>query len=162
MPRVSKSNLPQDRPLRWNIEKAATEFGLSMMTLRKSLNKTSAEPDSGGLYTTRQIAGAVYGGAFSEEKLRTQRQLTRKLELENSITEANVLNRSELMKGLAMIADAITSRIMAAEVPRSVKEDLLKDIAAIPLVLKEVAHAQSRLRVNGNGTHNGDDGASAG
>jgi hypothetical protein len=79
MARVTRSNLPQNVPLRWNIEKAAIEFGLSMMTLRKSLAKNDAQPDAAGLYTSRQIAGAVYGGAFSQEKLRTQRQMTRKL-----------------------------------------------------------------------------------
>jgi hypothetical protein len=135
MARVSRSNLPQDVPLRWNVEKAAVEFAVSIMTLRKALAKNAAEPDSAGLYTTRQIAGAVYGGAFSEEKLRTQRQMTRKLELENSITEAAVLNRSEVSKGLAMIADAITSRMMASNLSRREKEDILKDIASIPLVL---------------------------
>jgi hypothetical protein len=57
--------------------------------------------------------GAVYGGALSEEKLRTQRQLTRKLELENAITEGNVLNRAALSKAFALIADAISSRIMS-------------------------------------------------
>jgi hypothetical protein len=149
---VTKSNLPQNVPLRWNIEKASIEFAVSMMTLRKALAKNDAEPDAAGLYTSRQIASAVYGGAFSEEKLRTQRQLTKKLELENSITEATVLSRSELMKGLATIADAVSSRIMSAELPRSVKEDLLKDIASIPLVLKEVAHGQSRLPRR-NGAH---------
>jgi hypothetical protein len=54
-------------------------------------NKDSAEPDPDGCYSTRQIAGAVYGEALSEEKLRTQREVTRKLTLENSITEASVV-----------------------------------------------------------------------
>ena len=93
MGRTTKSNLPQDVPLKWNVEKGAQEFGLSIMTLRKALNKISAAPDSDGLYTTRQIGSAVYGGALSEEKLRTQRQITRKLELENAITTGSVLGR---------------------------------------------------------------------
>jgi hypothetical protein len=80
------------------------------------------------------------------EQVRTQRALAQKLELENAITMASVLNRAELMKGLAAIADAMTSRIMAAGVPRSVKEDLLKELSSIPLILKDVAHAQTRLR----------------
>jgi hypothetical protein len=66
--------------------------------------------------------------------------------LENAITAASVLNRAELEKGLAAIADAFVSRLMAAqEVPRHVKEDLLKDLSSWPIVLEEVAHAQSRL-----------------
>jgi hypothetical protein len=148
---TSRSNLPQDVPLKWNVEKAAAEFGVSMMTLRKALNKTSATPDQDGLYTSRQIAGAVYGGALSEEKLRTQRQLTRKLELENEITEGNVLNRAALSKAFAAIADAFVSRVMSVQgLSRQEKEDLLKDLSSWPLALQEVAHAQSRLP-RGNG-----------
>ena len=70
-----------------------------------------------------------------QEKIKTQRELTRRYLLENQITEAEVLMRSEVSKGLAMIADAMTSRIMASQLSRSAKEDLLKDLASIPLVL---------------------------
>ena len=149
--RPSKSNVPA-AALRWSVERAGIEFGLTSQTLRKSLAKNDAQPDVAGLYTTKQIAGAVYGGAFSEEKLRTQRQLTRKLEFENAITEATVLNRVELMKVLSAIADGMTARIMAdAEMSRSAKQDLLRDLSSIPLTLEQVAHAQSRLP-RGNGT----------
>ena len=45
-----------------------------------------------------------------------------------------------------MIADAMKSRILSdSEMSRSAKEDLLKDLSSIPLVLKDVAHAQTRL-----------------
>jgi hypothetical protein len=71
--------------------------------------------------------------------------------LENEITEATVVNRAELMKGLAAVADAMTSRIMSANVDRSVKEDLLNDLAGVSLTLKEVADKQTRLRRSGNG-----------
>jgi hypothetical protein len=55
------------------------------------------------------------------------------------------------MKGLAANADAMTSRIMAANVSRPVKEDLLKELSSVPLILKEVAHRQTRLPRSGNG-----------
>ena len=88
---------------------------------------------------------------MSEEKLRTQRQLTRKLELENEITEGNVLNRAALSKAFAAIADAFVSRVMSVQgLSRQEKEDLLKDLSSWPLALQEVAHAQSRLP-RGNG-----------
>jgi hypothetical protein len=157
MARTSRSNLPQDVPLRWNVEKAAAEFGVSIMTLRKSLNKTSASPDQDGLFTTRQIGTAVYGGALSEEKLRTQRQLTRKLELENEITEGNVLNRAALSKAFAAIADAFCNRLMSVRgLSRQEKEDLLKELSSWPLALEDVAHAQSRLPRRGKGKRDGD------
>jgi len=45
MGRTTKSNLPQDVPLKWNVEKGAAEFGVSNATLRKALAETSAAPD---------------------------------------------------------------------------------------------------------------------
>jgi hypothetical protein len=141
--RPTKSNVPA-AALRWSIERAGIEFGLTSQTLRKSLVKTSATPDAAGLFSTKQIIAAIYG-TFDQEKLATQRELTKKYQIANSIAEAHLLNRSELMKGLATVADAMTSRIMAADVSRSVKEDLLKDLASVPLVLENVAHAQDRL-----------------
>jgi hypothetical protein len=56
----SKSNVPQ-AALRWSPERAAIEFGFSTATLRKALNKNSAAPDKEGLFTTQQIAAAIYG-----------------------------------------------------------------------------------------------------
>ena len=85
--------------------------------------------------------------------------MTKKYELENAITEGSFLNRSELVKGLSTVADAMTSRIMATDVSRSVKEDLLNDLAIVPIVLANVAHAQTKLR-RGNGR--GLDGGSVG
>jgi hypothetical protein len=152
----SKTNVPAEE-LHWSIERAAAEFGLSPMTLRRALNKISAKPDENGCFTTQQVVASLFGQLYVE-KVRTQRALARKLELENDVTTASVLNRAELMKAFAAIADAIVSRIMAANVPRSVKEDLLKELASIPLILKEVAHAQTRLP-RGNGTRPDEDGS---
>jgi hypothetical protein len=44
------------------------------MTLRKALNKTSAELDQSGLFSTRQIVDALYG-SLAVEKLATQKSL---------------------------------------------------------------------------------------
>ena len=67
MGRTTKSNLPQDVPLKWNVEIGAAEFGVSNATLSKALAKNSAEPDANGLFKSRQIADAVCGGSLSEE-----------------------------------------------------------------------------------------------
>jgi hypothetical protein len=114
-------------------------------TLRKLLNKNTVVADADGLYTTKQITDAVFGG-LHEEKLLTQRQLTRRYELENAITEASVLDRKALTVGFAALADAMTSRIMTSELSRETKEDLLRDLATIPIVCENVARSQSRLR----------------
>jgi hypothetical protein len=154
MGRPSKSNVPA-AALRWSVERAGIEFGLTSQTLRKALNKNSATADADGLYTTQQVAAAIYG-SMHIEKLATQKELRRKLEFENAVTEARLIDRAELMKGLAAVADAMTTRIMTSELSRSSKQDLLKELSSVPIVLKEVAHAQSALP-RGNGKRNEED-----
>ena len=74
---------------------------------------------------------------------KTQREITRKLALENAITTGSVLNRAELEK---VFADAFASRVMSVQgLSRQEKEDLLKDLSSWPLALEDVAHAQTRL-----------------
>jgi hypothetical protein len=74
------------------------------------------------------------------------------------IVEASVLNRAELEKVLAQVADAIQSRIMSSELSREIKEDVLRDLASVPLILEDVASRQSKLAHNGNGKRpNGDE-----
>jgi hypothetical protein len=88
------------------------------------LAKNSLSPGEDGCYSTQQIVESIYG-ALHLEKIRTQRELTKKLELENRKTAASLLDRDALSQGFARIADAFVSRIMAAnELPRSLREDL--------------------------------------
>lgn len=150
--RQTKTNVPTT-PLRWSVQRAGIEFGLTSQTLRRSLAKNSATADQDGLFTTAQIVAAIYG-AFDQEKLATQKELTKKYAIANKVAEATFLDRAELAKVLATVADAIVSRIMASDMPRTAKEDVLRDISSIPLVLKEVGERQTRLprgRRNGNG-----------
>jgi hypothetical protein len=146
--RTTKTNVPADE-LHWSIERAAAEFGLSPMTLRRALAKISAKPDENGCFTTAQVADALYG-QLHLEKIKTQQEVTEKLRIENMVSRAELLNRRELAKGLAAIVDAFTSRLMVdRELSRMTKEDLLKDLSSWPLVLEEASRAQSRLRRNG-------------
>jgi hypothetical protein len=148
MPR--RTNVPAAL-LRWSVERAGIEFGLSSQILRKALAKNSAVPDRDGMFSTAQIIAALFG-QLHFEKLRTQRARARKLELENSIVTASVLNRAELEKSFAAIADAFVSRLIAAtEIPRNVREELLHDLATWPLALEGVAHRQTRLLPRNNG-----------
>jgi hypothetical protein len=141
---VSRSNVPQNVALRWNVEKAAVEFGMTPVMLARALAAISAIPGEDGCYSTAQLIEAAFG-SMHQEKLATQKEIRKRYTLENAITTAGVLNRAELAKALAAIADAMVSRVMAANVPRSVKEDLLKELSTIPVTLQEVADGQTRL-----------------
>lgn len=86
------------------------------------------------------------------EKLATQKEVRRKLELENAITTGSVLNRAELEKVMAAIADAFVSRVRSVQgLSRQEEEDLLKELSSWPLALEDIAARQTRLP-RGNGT----------
>jgi hypothetical protein len=150
MPNRPRGNVPQNG-LRWTIEKASIEFGAPANTIRKSLGSVHIACGADRCFTTQQICEALYGD-MHKEKLRTQRQITERYSLENAITQGQVVPRSELMKVMTMIADAITSRIASSKLSREAQDDIMKDIASIPFVLKEVGQAQSRLPRR-NGVH---------
>jgi hypothetical protein len=141
----TKSNVPQHEPLRWNVEKAAREFGLKNVTVKRRLNEVAASPDRDGLYTTEQLVEALFG-SMHVEKLKTQREITQRYALENAITRAEVLNRAELTKTFTSLADALATVVNLSELGRREKEDFLKNIASWPLLLEDVAAAQSKLR----------------
>jgi|SRR6516162_9655059 hypothetical protein len=142
--RNPRSNVPVQN-LKWSIDRASREFRLAQNTLRKYLHQGDVEPDADGCFTTLQICECLYGDLHAE-KIRKERELVRKYQLENEITEASVLDRKSLSAGFAAIADAIKSRIMASELSRDAKDDLLRDLASIPVVLDNVARAQTKLR----------------
>jgi hypothetical protein len=101
--------------------------------------------------STQQICQGLFG-LMHQEKLKTQQQITERTTLENQITRAEVLNRAELMKVMAAIADAFASRVMSVQgLTRQAKEDLLKDLSSRPLALEDVGARQSRLP-RGNAT----------
>jgi hypothetical protein len=157
MPRSSKTNVPAEE-LAWSIERASAEFGLSPMTLRRALAKISAKPDENGCYTTQQVVTSLFG-ELHVQKVRVQRAVAHKLELENAVTEGRLLDRDALARGLGAIASAFVARLMAAnELPRTLREDLCRELSSWPLALREVERAQSRFR-GGNGQTIEEDGS---
>ena len=147
--RPSKSNVPASA-LRWSIERAGIEFGLATQTLRKALAKSSAIPDANGLFSTREIVAAVHG-SMDVEKLATQRQIRRKLELENAVTTGSLLNRAALAKAFAELADGLKQSVMNSDLPREAKENFLYNLSTWPLRLETVARAQTKLPRRSNG-----------
>jgi hypothetical protein len=89
------SKVSEEKPLRWTLTRAAKEFQVPRETLRRRLGDHHQETGPDGCFSTRQVVESIYGD-LHREKIRTQRALSKKLELENAITTASVLNRAEL------------------------------------------------------------------
>src|SRR6516164_7958386 len=158
MPAVRpRGNVPM-RPLAWTIEAIGREFKLAQNTVRKILHQGGAEPDANGCYSTEQVVACLFGD-LRAERLRKERELVRKYRIGNEAAEASLLDRSELMKAFSALADAMVSRILSSELSREVKEDLLKDLATIPITIESVARSQTKLRRSKSGQTAEEDGS---
>jgi hypothetical protein len=139
------SKAPEEPPLRWTLEKAAKEFDIAKETLRRRLGECHQQPAVDGTYTTRQLVTGLYGDLYGA-KLRTQNEQAEKLRIENEVSRGELLSRRELARGFTEVAAAISSRVMACtELPRLAREDILRDLASVPLVLTQTADKQVRL-----------------
>jgi hypothetical protein len=155
MPRAAASNVPPV-PLRWSPERAAPEFAISHVTIRAALAQASEPPGKDGLYSTQQLLNALHG-SMAQERLATQRAVRRRVELNNAILEASVVDKATLMQGLGRIADAMVSRITASSLSRDEQNDLLRELSSIPVTLDEVAREQTRLPRAGQHADDGED-----
>jgi len=144
---VSRSNVPQNVALRWNVEKAAIEFGMTPIMLSRALAQNSTVPGKDGCYTTAQICEALFG-VMHQEKLATQKEIRKRYTLENQITEASVLNREALAASFAELADALQQAVINSGLPREARENFLHNLSSWPLRLQTIARNQSKLRDN--------------
>lgn len=144
-----RGNVPI-RPLRWTVEAIGREFKLAQNTVRKILHQGGSEPDASGCYSTEQVTSCLFGSLHAE-KIRKERELVRKYQLENEIMEASVLDRQSLSSGFGQLADALKSVVMLDQnLTRESKEDFLRNLATWPVILEDVVQRQTRLRRNGN------------
>jgi hypothetical protein len=146
MPATAKprGNIPAEI-LHWTVERASREFNLAPVTLSKFLRQSDAVPDECGCFTTAQLCSAIYGD-LRAERLRKERELTKRYRLENEITEGNLVNKTAILQGFASLADAMTWRIMSSALEREVKEDLLRELSTIPVVVKDATDRQTKRR----------------
>ena len=77
--------------------------------------------------------------------------------IDNLIVQASVLNREELEKGFAAIAEALVGAVLSSEgMSRQAKEDFLRNLSGWPLVLENVAKRQTCLQRGNGKTPEGD------
>lgn len=153
MPGPSNSNIPQKVALRWSLYKAAVEFDVAQSVLVRHLTASHEFPAADGCYSTTQIVKALYG-SLHIERLRKLREEADKVELENAITRADYLQRSELLRGITQLADGLLQIVNNSALSLEEKADMLNNISNFPAVLRDVAGRQTRLRKKDrNGDH---------
>ncbi|HEX4202520.1 MAG TPA: hypothetical protein VHY59_13460 [Chthoniobacterales bacterium] len=146
------SNLPAE-PLRWTLLRAEREIGLiSAPTLATRLRESGEHPDAGDCWSTAQVLTAAFGGDLHTQRVREVSQRADALSLKNAILRGEVLDRGDLESVMGQVALGIRRIIESSPLPKEDRNDILRTIAQIPIVISDRAARQSR---NGNGSGQG-------
>jgi hypothetical protein len=116
---------------------------MSPNTLQKVLNQASVTPGEDGCFSTAQLLSGVYGRMY-EEKLKVQRQLARRYELANKITEGKLVDKDAILQGFASLAEAITCRIRDSKLDRLEQDNLLVELSSIPVIVRDASDKQTK------------------
>ena len=118
--------------VRWTLEAAAREFGRSRTTVTNRISAAGIKPDSDGTYSTRQIVDAVFG-SIQEAKLREANARAALAEARKNIIEKNWIPATEVDRVWCQYVADLKSKIESTTIPRSERDSILRDLAAIPI-----------------------------
>jgi hypothetical protein len=153
MPPHVAVNLPKE-PLRWSVNRAGKEFGLSEETIIRRLALAKERADSvTQTFSTKQLLVAIYGD-LSAERLREVRERADNLMLKNAVLRGELLERIEMTKAGEAFMISVKALIETWPVPRKEKDAFLGTLASWPVVVRGVAERQRkqvRLEPAGNG-----------
>jgi phage terminase Nu1 subunit (DNA packaging protein) len=109
---------------------------LSRATVYRRLREAGLTGKEGGTYTTAQVAEALYSDYTSERTalVRSQRE---EQEMRVRQMKGELLDRAELTQALTHVFIAIQSVIANSSLPKSDQDDLLNELASIPIVVDE-------------------------
>lgn len=101
---MKKAKTKRNAGIRWTVDRASQEWGVSSMSLARWLRQAEHKPDKSGTFSTRQIDTAIHSDIKAER--------LRKIQLENELL---TLERSEKSKELVSMeeATAILSNALA-------------------------------------------------
>ena len=112
--------------MKWTLNRASEEFGVSRETLRKRLN--ALEIERKGTYSTKEICRAVFGDIDSE-KLRLCREQADKIALENEQNRKTLVPVKDLIPLLGKFLSAARARVDSdPKLEREEKDKIIADL----------------------------------
>jgi len=119
-------------PLRWSLNRAAEEFGFARQTVKNRMVSRAVKPGADGCYSTAEVVAALFGD-LAGEKLR-------KLRAEADLAELERDERTRSLIAAEVVSmvwtDALTNLraiVMAADIPKVTRAQLIKQLQEIPL-----------------------------
>jgi hypothetical protein len=119
------------RPIRWTVEKAASEFQIDRKTLSKRIRGGDIRPGTDGRFSTEQICAAVFGD-YRREQLREMRERADKLTLENQLTRKERIPLDVVMAVNTEVEQAIAGIIKASKLPVAAVNEIFEQLRDIP------------------------------
>ena len=120
------------KPIRWTIDKAASEFGIDRKTLANRIRAGGISPGDDARFSTKDICRAVFtdGEAARASLAISQREL---IDLKKQQLAGNLVDPKQCQQLWDAAIIALRQKISDAPIPENVKRDILKDLQTIPI-----------------------------
>lgn len=119
--------------MKWSVNKAAIEFGVSRETIDKGLTRLGVKGTRGDTYSTKQIHEAI-AGDFRHQRTRREAAAADRLEMENARTKRELIPLEENLAWQNKVLLPIRQRLLS-----------LSGLMASRCNPSDPAHAQSQL-----------------
>ena len=117
-------------PIRWTIERAASEFGPNPKTIAKAIKAHGIDPGRDGKWSTAQMCAACFGDLESE-KLRKIKAESDLLELECGEKEASLCETKRVGEYLLGIFTIIRERLLSSGLSDLEKKQLITELQGL-------------------------------
>ena len=121
--------------IRWNLKRAAAEFGLEEHSLSKRIKQKSILPGKDKRYSTKQIAHAVFGD-LEFERIRETAAKADQLERENAVAQRKFIATDEVQRKLTLLGMAYVGIIESSKLSDEEKALLRNAMADAVAALK--------------------------
>lgn len=113
--------------LRWTVEMASIEYGIDRKVVTKRARLAGIEAGKDGKYSTKDIAGAIYGDLHGEQ-LRKTREEADRLAIANQKERNELVETPRVMKFCNGIGVVLRQKLLASSLTDAEKDELLAEI----------------------------------
>jgi hypothetical protein len=118
-------------PMRWRINRAASEFRIDDETLSKRLKALGVTPGPDGMFCTYDIARAATGD-LQRERIRETRHRANLLQLQEGKARGEMLDAEAVCQVWASYLVHVRQIVRHSELSEARKRDILEQLKTIP------------------------------
>ena len=119
-----------DPRIAWTIAIACKEFGINPKTLSGRLRQAGIDPDKEGRYTTKQIAGAIFGD-LEFERTRETRAKANSQEMANAKSAGELVDMGEWSRRWAPVFVELVRIVRSSKLTEVEQVKILAELAKV-------------------------------